>query len=523
MPLSGPPLTQPNPIDALLDRGSQTNPDALALISAHAPMTWRQLHDHSDRLATQYLALGINPGDRIASLMPNRPALVVHYLACLKAGLVATPLNYRYMPPEIDHALDVSGASLLVHHTERESDVQASQFAKRLPKGVIKFEADRSAGLHYENLITRPSLATKLPTLNRDAPAFIYFTSGSTGKPKGVTHTRQTFGAMIASAVQGMEFTPADTVLPTSSFSHIGASLCGLAILAAGGRLVIPPNGDSHLILNLLREHRPTVLWMLPAALIGLVRTLGVRPSDFTSIRLCVCGGDKVSGELEKEFTDLAHFPVDENYGMTEIGMATINPPSGEIRLGSIGTLAPGYELSLRDDAGAEVPPGAQGKLWIRSPANMIGYWANRDATAQTIVDGWLDTGDIMRVDDDGYLWFCGRKKQIIIHDGSNICPQEVEEALAEHPAIAAAGVIGIHDLIHGENVRAYVTFKDAANRPTSAELISFARSRVGYKAPEEIIVLAEMPLNATGKVDRVALKALAEKGTEPRSASVVP
>ncbi len=122
-----------------------------------------------------------------------------------------------------------------------------------------------------------------------------------------------------------------------------------------------------------------------------------------------------------------------------------------------------------------------------------------------------LPTSSYQRADEDGYLWFCSRKKQIIIQDGSNICPQEVEEAMAEHPAIEAAGVIGIHDLVHGENVRAYVTLKAGAQRPTSAELIEFARGRVGYKAPEEIVILADMPLNATGKVDRVALKRMAE------------
>jgi long-chain acyl-CoA synthetase len=122
------------------------------------------------------------------------------------------------------------------------------------------------------------------------------------------------------------------------------------------------------------------------------------------------------------------------------------------------------------------------------------------------------DTGDVMRADADGYLWFCGRKKQIIIHDGSNICPQEVEEALLEHAAGATAGVIGIHDLVHGENVRAYVMLKEGIARPTSQELIQFARARVGYKAPEEIVVLDAMPLNATGKVDRVTLKRMAEK-----------
>jgi acyl-CoA synthetase (AMP-forming)/AMP-acid ligase II len=152
-----------------------------------------------------------------------------------------------------------------------------------------------------------------------------------------------------------------------------------------------------------------------------------------------------------------------------------------------------------------------EGRLWVKSPCNMVGYWNRPDATEETIKDGWLDTGDVMKADQDGYLWFCGRKKQIIIHDGSNICPQEVEEALLEHDAVASAGVVGIHDLVHGENVRAYITIKEGATRPTSQELIRFARARVGYKAPEEIVVLDAMPLNATGKVDRVILKRMAE------------
>ncbi len=383
--------------------------------------------------------------------------------------------------------------------------------ASRLPKGVIRYKADDARGRHYEELVDRPPAEANLPTPDLDAPAFIYFTSGSTGKPKGVTHSRRTYGWMMAALIQGMELADADTFLPGLSFSHIGGSLGSVTTLASGGRLVIPRGSDGPELLPLLREFRPTVLWMLPAALIALVRDHDAGAADFASIRLCASGGDKVGHELEREFTELAGLPVDESYGMTEIGLATINPPAGENRVGSIGKLCPGFEMSLRDDSGAEVPVGTPGRMWIRSATNAVGYWDNPRATAETIIDGWLDTGDVMRVDEDGYLWFCGRKKQIIIHDGSNICPQEVEEALAEHPAIAEAGVIGIHDLVHGENVRAYVTLAKDAQRPTAAELIHFARERVGYKAPEEIVLLDEMPLNATGKVDRMALKHMAE------------
>ncbi|HEY1603408.1 MAG TPA: class I adenylate-forming enzyme family protein [Pirellulales bacterium] len=518
MRLAGPPLTQPNPIGNLLDNGLSNKPDDLALVSGETRMSWRQLAEISTRLAAQYLALGLNAGDRVASLLPNRSALIIHYLACLKAGLVATPLNYRYMPPEIDHALEVSGASLLLHHAERDQDVAASQYAKRLPKGVIRYQAADAQGVHYEELVASSHSDAVAAAADIESPAFIYFTSGTTGKPKGVVHSRRTFGSMMASTIQGMAITDADTVLPGLSFSHIAGSLGGLATLAAGGRLVMPRSSEGPEILPLLRELRPTVLWMLPAALISLVRDHDSTSTDFASIRLCTSGGDKVTAELEREFTVLSGFPIDESYGMTEIGLATINPPAGENRLGSIGMLCPGYELSLRDDAGADISTGAQGRMWIRSAGNAIGYWNNPIATAEVLVDGWLDSGDMMHADEDGYLWFCGRKKQIIIHDGSNICPQEVEEALAEHPSIAAAGVIGIHDLVHGENVRAYVTLKEGAQRPKSAELIGFARQRVGYKAPEEIVFLAEMPLNPGGKVDRTALKQLAEEQISSRT-----
>ncbi|MBX3440277.1 MAG: acyl--CoA ligase [Planctomycetaceae bacterium] len=500
-------------MNQLLDEGLKLKPDVPALISTRTTMTWRDLEDASGRLAEQYLTLGLRPGDRVASLMPNRAALVIHYLACFRVGLVATPLNYRYTADEIDHALSVSGASLLLYHAERESCIAASRYAGRLSRGVIRYGADGGPGRHYEELVVRPRSDAALPQVGDDVPAFVYFTSGSTGKPKGVTHSRRTYAAMLAATIAGMEIQPNDVILTGTSLSHIGGSLFGLSTLAAGGQIVLPRIGSGEEVLTLLRQQRPTILWMLPVGLFTLVDDHDAAAADFSSVRLCLSGGDKVARVLEQRFTEIAGFPIDESYGMTEIGLSMINPPSGENRLGSVGQPCPGYELSLRDETGNEVPVGTAGRLWVRSPTNMVGYWDNAQATAETIVEGWLDTGDLMRLDDEGYAWFCGRKKQIIVHDGSNICPQEVEEAIEEHPAIDAVGVIGLHDLVHGENVRAYVTLRPGAARPTSDEIIQFARERIGYKAPEEIVVLDTMPLNATGKVDRVALKTLAEAG----------
>jgi acyl-coenzyme A synthetase/AMP-(fatty) acid ligase len=516
MPIVGPPLAQPVDLTQVLAIGLKTNPDDLALVSNESRWTWHELDAASSRLAAHYLAHGLQPGDRVASLLPNRGVLIVHYLACHKAGLVATPLNYRYQAPEIDHALEVSGASLLVAHAERDADLAESKHAGKLPLARVGFEATDDRRPSLEAFLASAPPADQLPTPSPSSPAIIYFTSGSTGKPKGVTHTHETFGWMIASTVAAFDLSPDDVFLPGSSASHIGASLFALAGLAAGSRVDIARTYDGDEIVSLLRGTRPTLLCMLPSALFGVVRDHDATRDDFRTIRMCMAGGDKVSAELEREFTELAGFAIEETYGMSEIGLATTNPPHGINKLGSIGKLAPGYAASIRDDAGQEVATGSEGRLWIKSPTNMIGYWSRPDATAETIVDGWLDTGDIVSADADGYLSFRGRKKQIIIHDGSNICPQEVEESLAEHPAVAEAGVVGVHDAVHGENVRAYLTLKPDAKRPTAAELIQLSRKRVGYKAPSEIIFLDEMPLNATGKVDRVALKKLAEASLEP-------
>jgi acyl-coenzyme A synthetase/AMP-(fatty) acid ligase len=279
--------------------------------------------------------------------------------------------------------------------------------------------------------------------------------------------------------------------------------------LAAGGRVVVPRSFDGDEILPLLRSERPTKIWMLPSALHALTRDHGARRADFASVNACFSGGDKVSGALESEFTERAGIVIDEDYGLTEIGIPTVNPPRAP-KIGSVGRLAPGYQASVRDDDGRELSTGAEGRLWIRFPGTMVGYWNDPEATAETIVDGWLDTGDAMSVDEEGYLWFRGRKKQIIVHDGSNICPQEVEAALLEHDAVASAGVVGVQSRLHGENVRAYVVLDGGVAPPRMQDLIRFARARVGYKAPEEIVVLDEMPLNATGKIDRVALKRIA-------------
>lgn len=495
----------------LLHAGLGQHPDDVAMVSTASSWSWRELDDAVRNLANSLLRLGLEPGDRVASLMPNRAALLIHYMACMRAGLIAVPLNYRYMPPEIDHALGVSGAILLVAHAERSQDLAESKLAPSLKRGIVFYEASDGSTDDFHQLIQAESHATPLPARKPDEPAFIFFTSGSTGKPKGVTHSHSSLANMFAMTASAFELTPDDVMLPGSSISHIGGFMFSFAALAVGARLLVARTYNDDEILPLLRQQRPTVLCMLPSALLHLVRDHGTLSDDFSSLRICRSGADKVPAELEREFNELTGLIIDEGYGMTESGLITLNPPSGTIKIGSVGCAVPGMMLSIRDDNNRELGSNEAGRLWIKSGSVTTGYWGNMAATEELFSDGWLDTGDMMEADSDGYLRFRGRKKQIIVHDGSNISPQEVEDALLEHTAVENAAVVGVHDLMHGENVRAYVTLKEDVEQPTRMELIRFARERIGYKAPDEIEYLDEIPLNATGKVDRLSLKRLAE------------
>jgi long-chain acyl-CoA synthetase len=312
MALRGPDLHARADITDLLAVGLAADPDGVAIASLDDHMTWRKLDAASNRLAGGYRSLGLDAGDRVASLMPNRISLVVHYLACFKAGLVATPLNYRYATPEIDHALEVSGATALVAHVERKDDIAATRLGASLPFGVITYGDPDGAvwptGATLEGLTATGDPTVELGVRAPDAPAAIFFTSGSTGPAKGVTHSVETLGWMTAAAAHAFALTPEDSFLPASSISHIGSFMWTFASFLVGARVVHAQAFDAGEVLPLLRTFRPTVMAMIPAALTALVRDHGVTKEDFASLRICRCGADKVSGELETEFSTSSGF-----------------------------------------------------------------------------------------------------------------------------------------------------------------------------------------------------------------------
>ncbi|MGD9501450.1 MAG: AMP-binding protein, partial [Methyloceanibacter sp.] len=349
MTYTGAALKEPVQLRDLLQIGLKTRADEPALVSLEGTWSWSGLERRAAALAAAYLALGLVPGDRVASLMPNRLALIAHYLACFKAGLVLTPLNYRYTPREIDHALGVSRAKIMVAHAERGADIAASA-ARDLPLGVIFYGAKGGAEKSLERLMDAAPPAVALPVVAPEAPAAIFFTSGSTGPAKGVTHTVSSLGWIFASAATSFKFTPDDTVLPGSSCSHVGGFTVTFAALSAGARVAVARAFDHTELGPLMRAARPTFLSMLPAALLHLIREQGTAADDFSSLRLCRSAGDKVPAELQKEFMALTGKPVSEGYGMTEFGLAALNASGNHGKLGSVGLPSPGFTFAIRDD-----------------------------------------------------------------------------------------------------------------------------------------------------------------------------
>jgi long-chain acyl-CoA synthetase len=505
MPIEGGPLERFVALEDLLTAGLSLHPDADAVVSTQQRWTFRELDDASSRLCAGYHGLGLKSGDRIASLMPNRAVLLIHYLACMKGGFVAVPLNYRYTHFEIQHALKKSETSFILFHDERRADVDK---ALEDHSGVQPICYEAGGGTDepmLEDLMSTQATVEVCPAQSPEAPAFLMFTSGSTGPAKGVTHSRKSIAHCFASVAAGFEMDETDIFLPASSISHIGGLIFSFAVLSAGGRAVVARDLTSDEVITLLRDEKPTILAILPAALFRLIRDGHATHDDFASLRVLRSGSDRVPIELVNEFFDLTGLVIDEGWGCSEIGLASLNPPSGRIIPGSAGRPLPGIAASVRSAEGSELEPGQDGVVWVKCESRMLGYWQDDASTQNVFNEDWFDTGDVMRADKDGYLYFCGRKKQIIVHDGSNIFPKEVEDALLDHAGVAVAAAIGVRDLVHGEIVCAYVvSLKDIA--PSETELIEFARERIGYKAPEEIRFLTDMPLNPTGKIDRVTL-----------------
>jgi long-chain acyl-CoA synthetase len=454
------------------------------------------------------LAAGAEPGDRIAVHLLNGPDAALSYVGCLKAGCIVVPVNTRLKGREIDYILRHSGSAFYIGQPDLYADISGSCPAIRGLQRYLTAAATDTGISSFDDFVRQPGRSASLPAIGMEQTAAILYTSGTTAHPKGVVHSHQSL-LQTARAMREMELDEDQVVLVISSMAHmIGFAMLFLPALVNGATTVITRPFEVESSLDAYARWKCTYTMGLPVILESLLEAQKAAPRDVSSGRFYFCGGDSASPALQEAFRG-RFAPICEIYGCTEIAPASWNRP-GNVRVGSIGRAGDEVAFRIVDVDGSDVESGTVGEIWVRGPHLMTGYW--QDARLP-VGDGWFHTGDLARCDGDGFYWFAGRKKEIIVRGGSNISPQEVEAVLYEHPAVAEAGVVGRPDSFWGETVVAHVALRPG-HRLDEAELIAFARERLAdYKTPETVVFHSDLPKSPAGKIQRRALRE-AERAT---------
>ena len=487
---------------------NQYFPDKTAIIFGDQGWSYQALEEIIDKIAASLIKQGVQMGDRVALHLPNCPEIIFCYYACFKIGAIAVPVNPLLKAPEIAYILNHCEAKICISHADSFTEVQQirDQLAQIQTYFLVGDATAFSNVCPFSDLIRIQADPVKLPAVDDSAVAAILYTSGTTDRPKGVTHTHQTLTRMATYQAQQINLTHTDICGVALYLTHIGGfALQMLPTLSARATLVIIPRPDPTLVLQTLQRRRVTYFIGMPVLFNALVNLPD--PGDrLEALRICLGGGDTVPVFLQQRFTELFGPEIIEICGMTEVVPYTANTHQDR-RVGTIGKAAHGMQLRLVDEQGREVSPREVGEILVKSDAMMVGYWNNPEAATQAFTKGWLRTGDLAWMDEDGYYWFVSRKKDIIVRGGANISPLEVEGVIYQHPAVREVAVIGAAHATWGEVAHAFVALKDGFPI-TKSELQAFISQRLAaYKVPESISFLPELPKGSTGKVHRQTLR----------------
>jgi long-chain acyl-CoA synthetase len=481
-----------------IELAATDDPTRGALRFQDEEMSYATLHETSSQLAVSLLNMGFQPGQRLAVHWSNSPTTVQLFLACFKVGVVVVPVNTRLTVHEIRFVLSDSGASACFSEPCLSPlAIAAVEFGYDVPifTSLPVFGRKQSSSFRH---------------INEDAPCMIIYTSGTTSAdPKGVLHTRRSAAKVIeiaASVWKGTE----DVMLIASSMMHVsGALLTALPALMLHGTLILLPRFDPAQALHTIERNSGTSMFCLPWMAASLVAEQRLKPRNTSSWRRCLVGGDAVSSGLQQQFSDAFNFQLVEGFGMTECGVVAVNG-GGDSRRGSFGRALPDCSLRIVSVDHEEAATNVPGELLVRSEANFARYWKSDDATVRVAIDDWYATGDMVRRDEDGFLWFLGRKGDLIVRFGCNISPLEVENAIDSHASVCAVGVAGLPDEAAGERVVALVVMQAGSCLDQGGVIAAAARSLAVYKLPEIVFVVSDLPRNALGKLHRPRLKDLA-------------
>ena len=483
---------------ASLARNAADNPDRVAIHLGDQTTSYGELDDQSARVAGLLAARGIAPGTPIGIMLPNVPEFASVYYGILRTGAVVVPMNPLLKAREIAYYLGDSGAPVIFawHITAPEVEIGAKE------AGAEAILVDPAT---FPDILATASPAPQVIDRAAYDTAVVLYTSGTTGHPKGaeLTHANLINNVEV-SAADLFQLGPDDLIFGGLPLFHAFGQTCTLnAAIMTGASLTVLPRFDAAKALGILADQRVTIFAGVPTMFSALLHVPDRSGYDVSALRLCISGGAAMPVEVLRQFEDAFDCIVLEGYGLSETSpVASFNHPGRERKPGSIGTPIRGVEMRVVDASGAEVPQGEVGEIAIRGHNIMKGYLNRPDATAEAVsADGWFRTGDIGRVDEDGYYYIVDRKKDLIIRGGYNIYPREIEEVLYEHPEVAEAAVVGIPHPELGEEVGAAVALKPGAT-VTPDELRSYVKSQVAaYKYPRRVWIVDALPKGPTGKI----------------------
>jgi long-chain acyl-CoA synthetase len=505
-------------ISSLLDQAAAEHPGHAALRMDDLVLSYAQLREAAGRMSALLASFGVEPGDRVGLMLPNVPAFPIAFYGALAAGAIVVPMNPLLKSREVSYYLGDSGAKAVI--AWHAAAGEAAKGAADAGAQMIAAETPDLSGL-LADVSAAPGSADR----GDEDDAVILYTSGTTGRPKGaeLTHAGLVRNAEISSRTL-FDIGPSDVIMGCLPLFHVFGLTCGLNVsVASAATLTLLPRFDPAKALNIIQRDRVTIFEGVPtmyAAMLHLPQDQGSDPAKTETLRLCASGGAAMPVEILRGFEEKFGCIILEGYGLSETSpVASFNHPNRARKPGSIGTPIEGVEMRLIDDDWHTVPDGEIGEIAIRGHNVMKGYWNKPEATAEVMQGagepggGWFRTGDMARVDEDGYYYIVDRKKDLIIRGGYNVYPREIEEVLHEHPAVAEVAVIGIPHPSLGEEVGAAVALKPGASA-TPDELRAFARDRVAaYKYPRHVWLVDALPKGPTGKILRREVRPPEEAG----------
>jgi long-chain acyl-CoA synthetase len=526
------------PLHGLLEQTAERFPDRAATVFFGARLSYRALNEAANRFAHALLNLGLKQSDRVALMLPNCPQFLIAFYGALKAGAVVTTVNPLYTPRELEYQLNDAQAATLVTLSKFYPTVEAVRRQTTLRQVIVtnikeylpmarrtlftllkerkeghRVSLRRDAPTHWFQDILAAPQTSRLPdtTVDPHAAALLQYTGGTTGTPKGAMLTHR---GLVANTLQIRSWLTdfqegAETMLLVLPLFHVfGMGACMSLMVQGAGTMILLPQFKTHDVLHAMSKHRATLFPGVPSMYVAVNNSPELPRADLTSLRHCFSGAAPLPQEVQERFEAHIGGRLVEGYGMTEANACIINPLRGARKRGSIGIPIPDVEARIVDiETGSQtLAPGEVGELVVRCPQQLQGYWRKSDDTAQVLREGWIYTGDVARMDEDGFFYIVDRKKEMILSGGFNVYPRDVEEVLYLHPQVREAAVIGVADAFLGERVKAFVVPHEGES-PSADEIIAFCRKHlVVYKVPTHIEFRDSLPKTLIGKVLRRVL-----------------